>query len=133
MSTVDTTPVFQRNFDHFMQFLRDDEVGPTSISPKRFGQVLKVDLQTLAAQAHVHRNTVRRAPDSESIQKYLREALRVVRAAVDIAGDVEDAIYWYKNHPIATFDYKTAQDVVSEGKTEQLIRYIQSLQSGFSG
>lgn len=90
-------------------------------------------MQTLAAKAHVHRNTISRAPDAESIQHYLRESLRVVRAAVDIAGSVEEAIFWFKNNPLPAFDYKTPQDLVSEGRTEALIKYVQSLQAGFAG
>jgi uncharacterized protein (DUF2384 family) len=90
-------------------------------------------MQTLAEKAHVHRNTISRAPDAESVQHYLRETLRVMRAAADIAGSVEDAIYWFKNNPLPLFDYKTPQDLVSEGRTEALIRYIQSLQAGYAG
>jgi uncharacterized protein (DUF2384 family) len=56
-----------------------------------------------------------------------------MRAAADIAGSVEDAIYWFKNNPLPLFDYKTPQDLVSEGRTEALIRYIQSLQAGYAG
>ena len=104
-----------------------------SDSAKRFGQVLRVDMQTLATKAHVHRNTISRAPDAESVQHYLRESVRVVRAATDIAGSVEEAIYWYKNNPLPTFDYKTPQDLVSEGHTGALIQYIKSLQAGFAG
>jgi hypothetical protein len=56
-----------------------------------------------------------------------------VRAATDIAGSVEETIYWYKNNSLATFDYKTPQDLVPAGRTEVLIRYIQLLQAGFVG
>jgi len=56
-----------------------------------------------------------------------------MRAAVDITGSVEDAIYWFKNNPLPVFDYKTPQGLVSEGRTEALVRYIQSLQAGFVG
>ncbi len=133
MKSVPVVPVFERNFDGFMHYLHDVDASPASISPKRFGQVLRVDMQTLATQAHVHRNTLNRAPDAESVQHYLRESVRVVRAATDIAGSVEAAIYWYKNNPLATFDYKTPQDLVSAGRTEALIKYIQSLHVGFAG
>lgn len=133
MTTHKAMPIFNKNFDGLMSYLHDIDASPSSISPKRYGQVLSVDMQTLAAKAHVHRNTIRRAPDAESVQHYLRESIRVVRAAVDIAGSVESAIYWYKNNPLPTFDYKTPQDLVSEGRTEILIRYIQSLQAGFAG
>jgi uncharacterized protein (DUF2384 family) len=130
--TIEAIPVFERNFDRFLDFLNDD-ARPASISPKRFGEVLSLDMQTLAAKAHVHRNTISRAPDAESVQGHLRESVRVMRAAVDIVGSVEKAIFWFKNNPLPTFDYKTPQDLVSEGRTEALIRYIQSLQAGFAG
>jgi uncharacterized protein (DUF2384 family) len=133
MAIVEAVPVFERNFDGFMSYLRDVEASPASISPKRYGQALHVDMQTLAAKAHVHRNTLRRAPEAESVQRYLRESVRVMRAAVDVVGSVEQAIFWYKNNPLPTFDYKTPEDLVSEGRTEALIRYIQSLQAGFAG
>lgn len=129
---VEVIPVFERDFDRFMNFLNAD-TSPASISPKRFGQVLNLDMQTLAAKAHVHRNTIGRAPHAESVQNYLRASVRVMRAAVDITGSVEKAIFWFKNNPLPTFDYKTPQDLVSEGRTEALIHYIQSLQAGFAG
>ena len=124
-------PVFDSNFDRFMNFLNAE--ASTSISPKNFGLVFRVDMQTLAARAHVHRNTVRLAPDSETIQSHLRESVRVIRAAADISGSIEKSIYWFKNHPLPTFDYKTPQDLVSEKRTEVLIKYIQSLQAGYTG
>lgn len=127
----DTVPVFDKNFDGFMNFL-GSETSP-SISPKRFGLVFRVDMQTLAAQARVHRNTVRLAPDTETIQSHLRDSVRVMRAAADISGSIERAIYWFKNHPLATFDYKTAQELVSEKRADALIKYLQSLQAGYTG
>ncbi|GAA4021093.1 DUF2384 domain-containing protein [Actimicrobium antarcticum] len=127
----EAVPVFDQNFDGFMNYLHS-EASP-SISPKRFGLVFRVDMQTLAVQAHVHRNTVRLAPDTEAIQSHLRESVRVMRAAADISGSIEKAIYWFKNHPLPTFDYKTPQDLVSEKRTEALIKYIQSLQAGYTG
>lgn len=132
MAAIDAIPVFERNFDQFLSYLNDDD-APTTISPKRYGQVLRLDMQTLATKAHVHRNTISRAPEAESVQEYLRESVRAIRAAADIAGSVEKAIFWFKNNPLPTFDYKTPHDLVSEGRTEALIRYIQSLQAGFAG
>lgn len=132
-TTALTTPTFQKNFDGFMDFLRDRELGAVALSPKRFSEVFNVDLQTLAAQAHVHRNTLSRAPASESVQRFLREALRVIRAATDLSGDVEKALFWYRNEPLQPFGYKTAEQLVSEGRTDDLLRYIASLEAGSTG
>ncbi|WP_230958699.1 MbcA/ParS/Xre antitoxin family protein, partial [Burkholderia stagnalis] len=83
--------------------------------------------------AHVHRNTVSRLAGSESVQKYLRDALRVIRAATDISGDVRSTLFWYRNEPLPTFGYKTAEELISEGRTEDLLRYVTSLEAGAAG
>lgn len=127
------SPALNHGFDGFIDFLRDQDAGVSTLSPKRFGDVLSIDVQTLAAQAHVHRNTISRAPASESIQKFLREALRVMRAANDLSGDVGRAIFWYRNEPLPPFGYKTAEQLVIEGRTEDVLRYISSLEAGAAG
>lgn len=129
---ADDVPVFDRDFDRFLAFLNGDTKRPL-ISPKIFALVFNFDIQSLATAARVHRNTVARAPESEGVQRYLRDSVRVVRAAADVSHSIEKAIFWYKNYPIPTFDYKTAQQLVSEGRTDDLILYMQSLQTGFSG
>ncbi|CAM5459239.1 hypothetical protein SSTU70S_01119 [Stutzerimonas stutzeri] len=84
----------------------------------------------LGAPAHVHRNTVRNAPESEKVQAYIRDSVKVLRAVTDMGTDVTNAIFWFKNEPLSTFGYKTAEEVVSEGKTEQLIAFLQSWEAG---
>jgi len=120
-------------FDQFMASLRDPDSSAPIVSARRFGEALHIDLQTLAQQAHVHRNTLSRQPASESVQRFLREALRVIRAATDISGDVNQALFWYRNEPLPVFDYKTAEQLVSDGRTDDLLRYILSLEAGAAG
>lgn len=129
---VDTIPVFERDFDGFLEFLNGKTSRPV-ISPKSFALVFNFDMQGLAVAARVHRNTITRAPESEGVQRYLRESVRVVRAAVDVSHSIEKAIFWYRNHPIPTFDYKTGQQLTTEGRADDVVRYLQSLRQGFSG
>ncbi len=131
--TAAAVPAFNKNFERFLEFLRDQELGATALSPKRFSAVFCMDIQTLAAQAHVHRNTISRAPASEGVQRFLREALRVIRAATDLSADVDRALFWYRNEPLQPFDYKTAEQLVCDGRTEDLLRYIGSLESAAAG
>lgn len=132
-AALQLSPALTHGFDGFIDFLRDQGAGASTLSAKRFGDVLNIDLQTLATQAHVHRNTLSRAPASESVQKFLREALRVLRAAHDLSGDVSRAIFWYRNEPLSPFGYKTAEQLVSEGRTEDVLRYVESLEAGAAG
>jgi hypothetical protein len=121
------------SFDQFMASLRDPDNPAPILSARRFGEVLHIDLQTLAEQAHVHRNTLSRQPGSESVQRFLRDALRVIRAATDISGDVSRALFWYRNEPLPVFDYRTAEQLVSDGRTDDLLRYVSSLEAGAAG
>ncbi len=121
------------NYERFVEQLQDPETPGPVLSPKRFSQALHIDLQTLAEQAHVHRNTISRAPASQSVQRFLREALRVIKAGTDLSGDVNKALFWYRNEPLSAFGYKTAEQLVSEGRTDDVLHYICSLDAGAAG
>lgn len=121
------------SFQSFMAFLHEPEARTPVLSAKRFSELLGIDLQTLADQARVHRNTISRAPDSRGVQTFLREAVRVIHAATDLSGDVRRAMFWYRNEPLAAFSYKTAETLVSEGRTDDVLRYIGSLEAGAAG
>ena len=81
-STVTAEGIAQgESFELFMNSLRDPAFAAPIVSARRFSDALHIDMQTLAKQAGVHRNTLSRTPSSESVQRFLREALRVIRAA----------------------------------------------------
>ena len=67
------------------------------------------------------------------MQRFLREALRAIRAAADQSGDLDRALFWYRNEPLPPFGYKTAEQLVSDGRTDDLLRYIASLETGAAG
>jgi len=126
-------PVPGSTFQHFVDFLREADTPAPVLSPKRFSQAMHIDLQMLAEQAHVHRNTISRAPGSRGVQDFLREALRIIKAATDLNGDLNKALFWYRNEPLSVFGYKTAERLVSEGRTDDLLRYIASIEAGAAG
>jgi hypothetical protein len=121
------------SFEAFLSSLREPDTAAPVLSARRYVAALNIDLQTLADQAHVHRNTVARAPESASVQHFLREAIRVIRAATDLSGDVHRALFWYRNEPLAVFDYQTAETLVSAGRAEDVLRYVISLEAGAAG
>jgi uncharacterized protein (DUF2384 family) len=131
MQVEQHAPVFGQDFNAFMTYLR--EGSSPMLSPARYGEVMHLDAQTLAQSAQVHRNTLRRAPQSATVQGFLRDSVRVLRAATDLHGSVEEALFWFSNHPLAVFDYKTAHTLVTERRTEALLRYLASLDAGFAG
>ncbi len=133
MAAVADAPLYGRTFQQFVMFLQEPgEIAPV-LSPKQYAAALKIDLQDLADQAHVHRNTIGRAPHSKAVQEYLRQTLRVIKAAVDLNGDVYDALFWFRNEPLAPFDYKTAETLVADGRADDVVRFVTSLQAGAAG
>lgn len=118
----------------FEAFVEDLQLDDTPlISPLRFAQRLSLEQQQLAQYARVHRNTVSRLPASASLQAYMQEAVRVIHAATRVSGDTNKALYWYRNQSLQPFAYKTAAQLVSEGKTEGLLKYLDSIDAGSSG
>ena len=117
-----------------LEELKDEVDGRVILSPTKFISLMKLDLNVFAQHARVHRNTVARAPASLSVQNFLRVNVRVLRAAYDVSGrDLGRAIFWYQNEPLAPFDYKTAETLVSDGRVDDVVRYVESLEAGFVG
>ncbi len=131
MSTLILQPE-KRSFDSLLTQLKDD-MRPANISPTKFAEVLDYPQQTIAELAHVHRNTVRNNPYSPDLQNYMRDAVRVLQAASDLRGNIDEALFWFKNHPIRDFERKTADRLVADGKAEAVLRYLRSLEAGATG
>jgi hypothetical protein len=66
-------------------------------------------------------------------QGFMRDTLRVLSAAMGVAGDRDRAIYWYRNTPIPEFEHLTAEHLVSTGKTDAVVLYLRSIESGSTG
>lgn len=120
-------------FVQFMNEIREASATAPLLSPRRFSQALHIDLQTLAAQAKVHRNTLTRSPGARELQDFMRSALRVIKAATDVNGDVDRALFWYRNEPLSEFGYKSAEQLVSDGRTEDVLRYLVAVEAGAAG
>ena len=70
------------------------------------------------------------APPPEGAQCSIRQALRELRAATDLSCDLAGTISWYRNEPLLPFHYETAEQLVSEGRTEDVLRYVEFLETG---
>ena len=70
---------------------------------------------------------------SEPNETGSRDATRVIKAATDLNGDVHTAAFWFKSEPLSAFASKTAEQLVREGRTEDVLRYLVSLEAGATG
>ena len=102
------------------------------ISPARFSKVLGVKTVNLAELNGVHRNTLRN-PSSERLQIRMREMVKVISAVAQLTGDIQKAIYWYRNDPILDYGQRTAAELVAEGHADAVLAYIRDLENGARG
>jgi len=49
-----------------------------------------------------------------------------------MTGDIDKAIYWFRNEPIADYRHKTAADLVAEGQLGAVLAYLEDLRHGAS-
>jgi hypothetical protein len=107
--------------------------GNTLLEPTKMAEALQLSQQDLAELAGVHRATLRDSPGNARLQAYLREVLRVLAAATEIAGSQDKAIFWYRNSPIRPFNFTTAEKLVAAGKSDAVVKYLGTIESGWSG
>ena len=110
-----------------------DESSSLLLSPVKIASALSLQLQELADSAHVHRNTLSSRPQSPKVQALLKNIMRVLSAATETFGDHDIALTWTRNEPVPAFRHKTAIDLIREGRTEDVISYLDSISAGFIG
>lgn len=107
--------------------------GTSDLSAVGVADLFGLQLQDLAAIASVHRNTVRTHPNSPKLQAALRDLMRILSAASAVQPDTDRALFLIKNAPIPAFRHKTILQLVTEGRTEDAIDYLESVRSGYVG
>ncbi len=63
----------------------------------------------------------------------MREMIKAISAAAELSGDLQKAIYWYRNEPIADYGHHTAAELVADGEIEAVLAYIRDLENGALG
>jgi len=109
------------------------EPGTSRFSASNVAALLGLHQQDLAELAGVHRNTLRTHPESPRLQSALRGLMRVLSAATAVEPDPQRAIFLVKNDPVPAFRHKTLLQLVQEGRTEDVIGYLESISAGFAG
>ncbi len=124
--------VIHESFSKFLDSLHADDV-PGAISPALLAGRLGVPVQKLASVARVHRNTLGMTPASPKLQDAMVDVVRVLSAAYALTGDMDRAIFWFRNHPIADFNHYTPMQLVEQGKVQAVVDYVESLSAGAAG
>jgi uncharacterized protein (DUF2384 family) len=100
------------------------------IDPRRLSMQLKVEASTLARIAGVHRNTLQRNPQATLTQERLGLIVKVIARAAGMLGDDRRAIAWFRYQPLAGFERKTAEEMVSSGQAAAVLAHLDTLEHG---
>lgn len=71
--------------------------------------------------------------NAEYEQEFITDTLKIIRALVSNGITITRAIEWFRNEPLSSFNSRTAEMVISEGKTDQLLQFLESWQAGSQG
>lgn len=102
------------------------------ISPERLAGVLGVGVDQLAEIAGLHRDTSLNS-GSEPVQTRLRDMVRGIAAAAELTGDVNRALRWFKNEPLADYRHRTAAELVADGHLGAVLAHLGDLGNGANG
>ncbi len=101
------------------------------ISPQRMSEALHIGMGSLAQLAGINRTTLARAPDSDKVQGGLGLIARIIGMAAALTGDNPGkAILWFRHQPIEAFGFRTAEQLVEEGRAEAVIKHLETLADG---
>lgn len=104
------------------------------LSPARYIGLLEMDVETLARNAGVSVDAISQTPGAAVIQSHLRDNLRVIKAAYDTSGgDLAKSLRWFRAEPLPAFGQRTAEQAVSAGRADDVVRLIASLHGGAAG
>jgi hypothetical protein len=107
--------------------------GLPGYSPSSIAKAFHLETGALADLARVHRSTLTARPMLPSVQKPLRQLVQLVAIASELTGSVESAITMLVTAPLRPFAYRTALEVVAEGRAEAVRAYLESRLSGATG
>jgi hypothetical protein len=103
------------------------------ISLARFNVTLGVDGTTLSNKMERHVHALPPLGKEEKIQGYLRDAVRVIKAAFATTGNVETTLIWFAKYPLQPLDNKMPIDLVLEGRADELVQYLLLIEPRFLG
>ena len=113
------------------RFLADvTDPGCGGLAPERVGVALRMSVADMARVTRLHRNTLTRRPQSPSVQARVGEVARIVAAAAELIGDDARAAVWFRHQPLAGFAGRTAEELVSAGHGEAVLKHLDQLADG---
>lgn len=109
---------------------RFGEAGSPFLSAPRLSEQLGISMSELAKLSGLARNTLSAKSPSRKVDAALSPIVRILAMAAEMAGDEGRAVIWFKHQPIPGWAGKTAFDLVLEGKSTNVLEYLEAVRSG---
>lgn len=94
------------------------------ISLNRFERRFAYGSGELEGLVNMPAGSARTNPFAARLQRFMSAALDAVALRVLREGDFDEAIAWFRQQPLAEFENRTAERVVSEGEAAALLRHL---------
>lgn len=67
-------------------------------------------------------------------EHYMLDAIAVIDLVRDLGHmDTAQAVHWYQGHPLSELDGRTAEQMVTSGQCQAVLRYLHNLSAGATG
>ncbi|WP_321336178.1 antitoxin Xre/MbcA/ParS toxin-binding domain-containing protein [uncultured Cohaesibacter sp.] len=99
-------------------------------SAPAFATKLGITQTELAKLTGIDRHSFYRHSGLRKLNEAIRPLLNILNLACEMTGSDQRAALWFKHQPIPGWAGKTAFDLVSERKSDRVLAYLKSVQSG---
>ena len=103
-----------------------------TIASDRLADALHITKTELALATGLSRDAVskRSRAGSRATQSRLRDTTEIINRVTDWSGSVGRAFAWFRSQPLASFGDKTAEDLVKEGRAQDVKDYLSRIAAG---
>ena len=101
-------------------------------APKKIAAALRTTSEELARTVGLGRDAVQRQDRirSDKTQRRLREMIEIINKVEPRFGSPLVAYAWYRSEPLAGFSGQTAMQLVRDGRSAEVLDYIDAVDAG---
>ena len=101
-------------------------------APRKIASAFRTTSEEVARTAGLGRDAVQRKDRvrSDKTQRRLREMVEIINKAEPRFGSALMAYAWYRSQPLSGFSGQTAMQLVKQGRADEVLDYIDSVDAG---
>jgi len=101
-------------------------------APGKIASALRTTSEEVARSAGLGRDAVQRKDrlNSDKTQRRLREMVEIVNKVEPRFGSALMAYAWYRSEPLPGFSGRTAMQLVKDGRSDEVLDYIDAVDAG---